>query len=147
MTTVATSTLPTADGLRSQVRDALNAVGSRPELGAPGGHGLQASTPITGDVLFTVAETTPEQADAAIAEAAQAFTTWRTTPAPIRGALVARLGELLVEHKADLATLVTIEAGKRIDAEPHVGRGVVQDAVPANAGIENTDLSVSVPGE
>ena len=42
----------------------------------------------------------------------QAFTTWRTTPAPVRGALVARLGELLVEHKADLATLVTIEAGK-----------------------------------
>ncbi len=63
-------------------------------------------------MLFTVAETTPEQADAAIAQAAQAFTTWRTTPAPVRGALVARLGELLVEHKADLATLVTIEAGK-----------------------------------
>ena len=34
------------------------------------------------------------------------------TPAPVRGALVARLGELLVEHKADLATLVTLEAGK-----------------------------------
>ena len=48
----------------------------------------------------------------AIAEAAQAFTTWRTTPAPERGALVARLGELLVEHKAELASLVTIEAGK-----------------------------------
>ena len=73
---------------------------------------MHASTPITGDVLFTVAETTPEQADAAIAEAAQAFTTWRTTPAPVRGALVARLGELLVEHKDDLAALVTIEAGK-----------------------------------
>ena len=82
------------------------------DLGEPGGHGLPASTPITGDVLFTVAETTPEQADAAIAEAAQAFTTWRTTPAPVRGALVARLGELLVEHKADVATLVTVEAGK-----------------------------------
>ena len=63
-------------------------------------------------MLFTVAETSPEQADAAIAEAAQAFTSWRTTPAPVRGALVARLGELLVEHKADVATLVTVEAGK-----------------------------------
>ena len=30
----------------------------------------------------------------------------------MRGALVARLGELLVEHKDDLAALVTIEAGK-----------------------------------
>ncbi len=112
MTTAQTSKLPTAEDLRSQARDALTAVGSRTELGEPGGGGLPASTPITGEVLFTVAETTPEGADAAIAEAAQAFTLWRITPAPARGALVARLGELLVEHKADLATLVTIEAGK-----------------------------------
>ena len=63
-------------------------------------------------MLFTVAATSPQEADAAIAEAAQAFTTWRTTPAPVRGALVARLGELLVEHKADIAALVTLEAGK-----------------------------------
>jgi aldehyde dehydrogenase (NAD+) len=112
MTTVETSKLPTADDLRSQARDALTAIGSHADLGKTSSTGLQASTPITGDVLFTVTETTAEQADAAIAQAAQAFTTWRTTPAPVRGALVARLGELLVEHKADLATLVTLEAGK-----------------------------------
>ncbi|MDT7732464.1 MAG: aldehyde dehydrogenase, partial [Mycobacterium sp.] len=112
MTIVQTSQLPTVEDLRAQVRDALESIGSRAELGEPGGQGLQASTPISGDVLYTITETTADQADAAIAEAAQAFTTWRTTPAPVRGALVARLGELLVEHKADLATLVTIEAGK-----------------------------------
>jgi aldehyde dehydrogenase (NAD+) len=112
MTTVQQSPLPTAEDLRARVRDALDAIGSRTDLGEPGSHGLQASTPITGEVLFTVTETTPAQAEAAIAEAAQAFTTWRTTPAPVRGALVARLSELLVEHKADLATLVTVEAGK-----------------------------------
>ncbi len=122
MTTVQKTQLPTAGNLRTQARDALNAVGSHVALGEPGGHGaaepatsgsrLTASTPITGEVLFTVAEATAEQADFAIAEAAQAFTTWRTTPAPVRGALVARLAELLVEHKEDLATLVTIEAGK-----------------------------------
>jgi aldehyde dehydrogenase (NAD+) len=122
MTTAQKSKLPTAEDLRAQAREALSAVGSHVSLGEPGGDGaapaatssprLQASTPITGEVLFTVAESTPEQAEAAIAQAAQAFTTWRTTPAPVRGALVARLGELLVEHKADLATLVTLEAGK-----------------------------------
>ncbi len=63
-------------------------------------------------MLFTLPEDSLEQVDTAIAAAAQAFSTWRTTPAPVRGALVARLGELLVEHKADLATLVTVEAGK-----------------------------------
>jgi aldehyde dehydrogenase (NAD+) len=112
MTTAETSTLPTAAELRGRVRDALRAIGSRIELGEPGTQGLPVATPITGDVLFTVAETTPDGADTAIAGAAQAFTTWRTTPAPERGALVARLGELLVEHKAELASLVTIEAGK-----------------------------------
>ena len=112
MTTMQKTQLPTADDLRAQARSALTSVGSTVDLGAPGGPGLQASTPITGDVLFTVAETSPQQADAAITDAAQAFTSWRTTPAPVRGALVARLGELLVEHKADVATLVTIEAGK-----------------------------------
>jgi aldehyde dehydrogenase (NAD+) len=106
------TTLPTADDLRDRARAALKAVGSTVVLGEPGGHGLQASTPMTGDVLFTVTETTTSEADDAIAEAARAFTAWRVTPAPVRGALVARLGELLVEHKADLATLVTIEAGK-----------------------------------
>ena len=112
MTTVTTSALPTSESLRTLVVDALHAVGWRGDLGEPGGHGMPASTPITGEVLFTIGETTPDEADGAIAQAAQAFTTWRTTPAPARAALVARLGELLVEHKADLATLVTVEAGK-----------------------------------
>ena len=112
MTTMEKVQLPTADDLRAQVREALAAVGSSTHLGEPGEHGLAASTPITGDVLFTIAETTPDQAEVAIAEAAQAFTSWRTTPAPVRGALVARLGELLIEHKRDVATLVTVEAGK-----------------------------------
>jgi aldehyde dehydrogenase (NAD+) len=112
MTTTEATTLPTADELRTRVRDALTAVGSPAPLREPGEHGLPAGTPITGEVLFTIDETTEQQADRAIADAAQAFTTWRATPAPVRGALVARLGELLVEHKADLAALVTIEAGK-----------------------------------
>ena len=102
----------TVDELRARARRALDAVGCDVALGEPGEHGLPASTPITGDVLFTVEQTTPEQAERSIADAAQAFSTWRATPAPVRGALVGRLGELLTEHKQDLATLVTIEAGK-----------------------------------
>lgn len=112
MTTTVKSPLPTSDALRSRVRDALTAVGSSVVLGDPGAGGLTASSPINGDVLFTLRESSFEDTDTAISEAAQAFTTWRLTPAPVRGALVARLGELLVEHKAALASLVTIEAGK-----------------------------------
>lgn len=104
--------LPTADALRDRARTALHAIGADVPLGEPGADGLPASTPITGDVLFSVAEADADDVDAAVAAAAEAFRAWRVTPAPVRGALVARLGELLVEHKAELATLVSIEAGK-----------------------------------
>ncbi len=104
--------LPTPDELRARARRALAGIEADVSLGEPDGHGLTASTPITGEVLFTVAPTTPEQADQTIAAAADAFSTWRNTPAPVRGALVARLGELLTDHRSDLATLVTLEVGK-----------------------------------
>ena len=54
-----------------------------------------------------------------------AFRQWRTVPAPARGALVKRFGELLAEHKEDLATLVSLEAGK-ITSE---ARGEVQEMI------------------
>ena len=104
------STLPTAGELRDQVRLALQAIGA--DFAEAAETGLPASTPITGDVLFTVPATSVADAALAIGQAAEAFAAWRTTPAPVRGQVVARLGELLIEHKADLATLVTVEAGK-----------------------------------
>jgi aldehyde dehydrogenase (NAD+) len=116
---------PTADELRTRARRALDAVGCKLALGEPGEHGLPASTPVTGDVLFTVEETTPQQVERAIADAARAFSSWRATPAPVRGALVGRLGELLALHKHDVAKLVTIEAGK-ITAE---ALGEVQEMI------------------
>jgi aldehyde dehydrogenase (NAD+) len=115
--------LPTADELRARVRLALDTVGARVALGAPGGHGLPAGTPITGDVLFTV--DAGADAGAAITAASQAFSAWRGTPAPVRGALVARLGGLLTAYKDELATLVTIEVGK-ITAE---ALGEVQEMI------------------
>lgn len=112
MTVMQTSTLPTADDLRDRVRVALQAIGADARLEAPNEPGLPAGSPISGDVLFTVPEHTAAETEDAIAAASAAFLSWRTTPAPVRGALVARLGELLTEHKTDLATLVTVEAGK-----------------------------------
>ena len=112
MTTSVQAVLPTAEALRARVRGALDAIGCDTPLGGPGDPGLPAGSPITGEVLFSVPETSPAAVEAVLTDAAAAFTTWRTTPAPVRGALVARLGELLTAHKADLATLVTVEAGK-----------------------------------
>ena len=41
------------------------------------------------------------------------FPTWRDTPAPVRGEFVRRIGNAFREHKAELATLVTL--GSRQD--------------------------------
>jgi aldehyde dehydrogenase (NAD+) len=50
--------------------------------------------------------------EAAVAAAHAAFLEWRTVPAPVRGALVKRFGQLLTEHKQDVADLVGVEVGK-----------------------------------
>ena len=65
------------------------------------------------------------QAQAQIANAQRASQTWRNVPAPVRGDLVRRLGELLRRHKAALGALVSLEAGK-ITAE---GLGEVQEMI------------------
>ncbi|MEV2275525.1 aldehyde dehydrogenase family protein [Nocardiopsis sp. NPDC049922] len=107
-----TAALPDTDVLAERARTALERCGVdrlREPIGAAG----VARTPITGQILFPVEFDTPASVDRAVDTAKECFTaTWRDTPAPERGKLVHRFGELLREHKADLAELVTIEAGK-----------------------------------
>ena len=104
--------LPDTQVLAQRARTALERCGVT-HLPEPVGASGRARTPITGQDLFDVEFDTPARAERAVAEAAETFaSTWRDTPAPERGKLVHRLGELLREHKEDLAELVTIEAGK-----------------------------------
>src|SRR6476620_9267214 len=100
---------PTTDEIATDVKRALSAVGV--DTDAVAGD-TEVHSPITGGVIFSVQTQTGGQIDAAVAEAAEAFRAWREVPAPVRGQLVKRWGELLTEHKADLATLVTAEVGK-----------------------------------
>ncbi|WP_375476896.1 aldehyde dehydrogenase family protein [uncultured Jatrophihabitans sp.] len=93
------------------------------ELDGPGE--LSARSPITGGELGRLAAHTPAQVADAVGRAADAFRQWRTTPAPVRGAFVRELGELLRAHKDDLGALVSIEAGK-IRSE---GLGEVQEMI------------------
>jgi aldehyde dehydrogenase (NAD+) len=69
-------------------------------------------TPIRGQELTAVGWSAAQDVDDAVARARDAFLAWRETPAPARGALVKRLGELLRRHKEDLAALITLEVGK-----------------------------------
>jgi len=69
-------------------------------------------SPIDGSVLAEIRFSSRAQVDAAIEAASEAFAAWRVVPAPVRGELVRRFGERLREKKADLASLVSWEAGK-----------------------------------
>lgn len=53
-----------------------------------------------------------EDVDRAVAAAKAAFDGWRLTPAPERGAILKRVGDLLVERKDDIARAATREMGK-----------------------------------
>ncbi len=111
--------LPTSTELAAFADAALAACGAEP-LGV-GPHG--ARTPITGATLGSIASTV--DVDTAVERATVAYAPWRTTPAPLRGELVRRLGEQLRLHKADLARLVQLEAGK-IESE---ALGEVQEMI------------------
>src|SRR4051794_26678710 len=114
--------LPGPDELRSAAEKALDRCGADPERLA-GEHPVRS--PVNGRPLAHVREQTAADVEAAVARAGEAFGVWRTVPAPVRGGLVRRFGELLREHKDDLATLVSLEVGK-ITSE---ARGEVQEMI------------------
>ena len=62
---------------------------------------------------------------AAVASAQRGFEQWRRTPAPARGDVLRRMGEILVARKEELADLMTREMGKPL-AET---RGDVQEGI------------------
>ncbi|WP_369252655.1 L-piperidine-6-carboxylate dehydrogenase [Geodermatophilus amargosae] len=103
------TTLPTAEDLARLAAEAATRCGV--DLDAVAG-GDPVTSPVNGRPVASVRRDTAADVEAAVARAGEAFRTWRTVPAPVRGALVRRLGELLREHKADLAALVSIEVGK-----------------------------------
>src|SRR4051794_33701246 len=100
--------LPGPDELRSAAEKALDRCGADPGRLA-GEH--EVVSPVNGRPLGSLTWQGTADVEAAVARAGEAFRTWRTVPAPVRGGLVRRFGELLREHKEDLATLVTLEVG------------------------------------
>ncbi|MFO0552841.1 MAG: aldehyde dehydrogenase family protein [Polyangiaceae bacterium] len=73
---------------------------------------LASENPASGATLGFVRASSLADLDAATARAAETFRAWRERPAPRRGDLVRRLGELLRAHKQTLGALVSLEVGK-----------------------------------
>ena len=114
--------LPTADELRDLATRSLTRCGV--DVAALKGDAT-SRTPVLGTDLLPVPWAGADDVDRAVEAAHEAFLTWRVTPAPVRGALVKRLGQLLTENLDDLADLVSLEVGK-IRSE---ARGEVQEMV------------------
>ena len=83
----------TPAGVAEEARAILARLGVPEKAFAPAGRA--ALSPITGEVIVHVRETTPDEAKAAIARADAAFRAWRTIPAPKRGEFVRLIGEEL----------------------------------------------------
>lgn len=95
-------------------------------LGVPAaawGEGFETRSPIDGSTGASVRETA--DVENVIARSTEAFSAWKRVPAPSRGELVRLFGEELRAAKEDLATLVTLEAGK-VTSE---GLGEVQEMI------------------
>jgi aldehyde dehydrogenase (NAD+) len=117
-----TRTIPSEAELVALARETLHRLGI--DVDAVAGDAVVRS-PVNGGRLATLSMTTAAAVDDVVERAGTAFRQWRTVPAPQRGALVKRFGELLTEHKDDLATLVSLEVGK-ITSE---ARGEIQEMV------------------
>ena len=86
------------------------AIGANWQNGA--GATLDVQSPIDGARLATIRMASPSQVDEAASAATAAFRQWRLVPAPRRGEFVRRYGSALRQHKQELGTLVSYEAGK-----------------------------------
>ena len=98
-------------------RTALDAVERRLFIGgqwrdATGGGVMAVEDPATGETLVEVADATPEDADAALAAADEAFASFRTVAPRERGEILRRAYELMTERTEQLAIVMTLERGK-----------------------------------
>ncbi len=79
---------------------------------APDGRQFEVKNPATGAVIAMVADLGREETEAAIAAAEAAMPDWKKRPAKERAAILRRWFELILEHKEDLARIMTEEQGK-----------------------------------
>jgi malonate-semialdehyde dehydrogenase (acetylating)/methylmalonate-semialdehyde dehydrogenase len=81
--------------------------------------------PATGEQTGTVDFAAPEEVDAAVKAAQEAFASWRAVSLARRAELFFRIRELVNEHREDIARFLTAEHGKVLsDAMGEVARGL-----------------------
>jgi alpha-ketoglutaric semialdehyde dehydrogenase len=79
----------------------------------------------TSDLIGTFPRSTADDLAQAVASAKRGFELWRRTPAPLRGDVLRRVGDLLSERKEEIARAMTREMGKVLNET----RGDVQEGI------------------
>ncbi|HEX9037194.1 MAG TPA: aldehyde dehydrogenase family protein [Ktedonobacterales bacterium] len=81
--------------------------------------------PANGELIGHFPRSSVEDVDRAVAAASAAFDGWRKTPAPKRGEILFRVGQLLAERKEHIARTLTQEMGKvLVEARGDVQEGI-----------------------
>jgi len=86
---------------------------------------FQTINPANEELVADIAQAEITDVDAAVNAATEAFKSWRLVPAPLRGEMLFKVGDILKQKKEELAQLLTRDMGKVI-AE---ARGDVQEAI------------------
>jgi acyl-CoA reductase-like NAD-dependent aldehyde dehydrogenase len=92
---------------------------------AVGGETFESVSPANGETIGTFPKSTAEDVARAVEAAKAAYEEWRLVPAPKRGEILFRFGQLMSDQKDDLAELMAREMGKVL---PEAG-GDVQEAI------------------
>ncbi|HET6294739.1 MAG TPA: NAD-dependent succinate-semialdehyde dehydrogenase [Kribbella sp.] len=79
------------------------------------------TNPATGELIEQIPNATDEEVQAAIALVHSGYTSWRRRPVAERTAIVSRAADLFAERADELAAIMTLEMGKRINE----GRGEI----------------------
>jgi len=89
------------------------------------GETFDSINPATEEVVAPIAKSGAQDVASAVEAAKKAYNGWRLTPAPRRGEILYRVGQLLMERKETLAQLLTQEMGKVLTE----ARGDIQEAI------------------
>ena len=89
------------------------------------GENLAVISPVNGVEISAILTASRAEYETVAQRSLEAFRTWRSVPAPKRGEIVRRIGEVLRARKEDLGALISLETGK-ILAE---GIGEVQEMI------------------
>ena len=76
------------------------------------GDAFEDLDPATGQLIATATKSGKADVDRAVDAARRAFESWRLFPAPKRGEILYRAGELMLQRKDQLAREMTSEMGK-----------------------------------